>query len=151
MPTPPRPAHRDLRLVGLVALGGAIGSVLRYAVALALPVHDGGWPLATLTVNVVGAFALGWLLEGLAGRGRETLRGRRLRLFAGTGLLGGFTTYSSLALETERLLAAGDVALALAYLSVTLVVGSLAAAAGVAVGLRTPAGVVRLLLREQAR
>ena len=151
MPTPPRPAHRDLRLVGLVALGGAIGSVLRYAVALALPVHDGGWPLATLTVNVVGAFALGWLLEGLAGRGRETLRVRRLRLFAGTGLLGGFTTYSSLALETERLLAAGDVALALAYLSVTLVVGSLAAAAGVAVGLRTPAGVVRLLLREQAR
>ena len=130
-------AHRDVRLVALVAVGGAVGSVLRYATALVLPGSDGGWPWATLIVNVAGAFALGWLLEALARRGRETPRLRRLRLLLGTGLLGGFTTYSSLALETERLLAGGHAGVAVAYAGVTLAAGTVAAVAGVGLGQRT--------------
>jgi len=129
--------HRDLRFLGLVALGGAVGSVLRHAVSLAAP-QPGGWPLGTLVVNVVGAFALGLLLEVLAGRGPETRALRRVRLTFGTGLLGGFTTYSSLALEVERLVADGALAVALGYAAASLVVGTLAALLGVALGSRVP-------------
>lgn len=135
-----RPPHRYPALTGLVALGGAVGSVTRYGVALALPdaARTGGWPLATLTVNVVGAFFLGWLLEALGRRGPETPRLRRLRLGIGTGVLGGFTTYSSLALETERLLAGGATGAALGYVAVTLVVGTAACVTGIALGARRP-------------
>ena len=135
--TRPRPPHRDPRLLGLVALGGAAGSVLRYGVWLATP-QPGGWPLGTLAVNVLGAFALGVLLEVLAGRSPQTPAARRLRLTLGTGLLGGFTTYSSLALEVERLLSDGATAVALGYAATSLVVGTLAAVLGVALGARRP-------------
>jgi CrcB protein len=134
---PARAPHRDLRLVGLVALGGAVGSVLRYLVSVALPVTGGGWPWGTFMVNVVGAFLLGWLLEALAMRGRESERLRRARLFAGTGVLGGFTTYSTLALEAYEQAAFSAWALGLAYAVATLVLGTLAALLGVAVGRRT--------------
>jgi CrcB protein len=130
--------HRDWRLVGLVAVGGAFGSVLRYVIGLALPTP--GWPWATFTVNLAGSFALGWLLEGLAARGPEDSRQRRIRLFVGTGALGGFTTYSSFALELDRLLAQGHAPLALAYAAATLVLGMLAALAGVVVGRRRSTG-----------
>ncbi|WP_374108545.1 CrcB family protein [Isoptericola sp. S6320L] len=138
--TSPRPPHRDLRLLGLVAVGGAVGSCLRYAVSLALPAEPGGWPWATFAVNVVGAFALGWLLEALAVHGRETDRLRRLRLFGGTGVLGGFTTYSSLALDVETLLSGGQWHTALAYGGATLLLGLVAALLGVLAGLRTSRG-----------
>ena len=138
---PARAPHRDWRLVGWVALGGAVGSVLRYAVALATPA-PGGWPLGTLAVNVVGAFLLGLLLEAVARRGPETRRLQRLRLTLGTGVLGGFTTYSSFALEADQLLRDGAAPLAVGYLAATLVLGTLAALAGVAVGARTPRGPV---------
>lgn len=146
--TSPHPTpHRDPRLVGLVALGGAVGSVLRHAVGLALPAPS-GWPLGTLAVNVSGAFLLGLLLEAVARRGPETRRLQRLRLLLGTGLLGGFTTYSAFALETDRLLDGGDFGVALGYVAVTLVAGTLAAALGVAVGLRTPEGAAGRLLHR---
>lgn len=119
-----------------MALGGALGSVLRYLVSVALP-GGGGWPWGTLAVNVVGAFLLGWLLEALAMRGRESERLRRARLFAGTGVLGGFTTYSTLALETYERVAFSAWAPGLAYVLVTLVLGTLAALLGVAAGRRT--------------
>lgn len=145
------PPHRELRLLGLVALGGAVGSVLRYALAVALPWDGQAWPWATLTVNVVGAFLLGWVLESIAMRGPETFGLRRLRLFAGTGVLGGFTTYSSLALEAERLLAHGSWGVALAYGAGSLVIGTLAALLGVAVGRTTPPSTLGRLLRGGMR
>jgi CrcB protein len=77
---------------------------------------------------VVGSLILGFLLEVLAGR-RD-----RLRLLLGTGLCGGFTTYSALALELERLVASGSWAVAGGYLAATLVLGTVAAVAGVALG-----------------
>lgn len=145
------PPHRDWRLVGMVAAGGAIGSALRYLLALALPTPAHGWPWATFAVNMVGAFALGWLLEGLAARGPEGTRQRNLRLVLGTGVLGGFTTYSSFALELERLLAADHGGIALGYAIGTLALGMLAAFAGVVVGRRTPPGTAARLLGTRPR
>ncbi|WP_255595752.1 CrcB family protein [Cellulomonas sp. C5510] len=126
-----RPAHRRAGLALLVAVGGAAGSLGRLGLAQALPVQH-GWPVATLTANLVGAFLLGALLEALGRRGPETPGVLRARLALGTGVLGGFTTFSSLALETERLLADGAAGTALAYAGATLVGGVVCAAAGVA-------------------
>lgn len=147
MTAPPRPPHRDVRLVGLVAVGGAAGSALRYAVASALPADASWWPWPTLVVNVVGAFALGWLLEAAAGRGPETSRLRRLRLFAGTGVLGGFTTYSSLALELHGLVMHQLWAGAAAYATGSLVLGTVAAVLGIGLGRRTPPRVTPRMTR----
>lgn len=118
----------------LVAAGGFLGTLARFAVARTTP-DVAAWPVGTLLVNVVGAFALGLLLERLAG-GVETARRRRIRLLVGTGLLGSFTTYSSFALETERLLVVGAYGTAVAYVAASLVAGLVACAAGVAVAHR---------------
>ncbi|MFD6135270.1 fluoride efflux transporter FluC [Isoptericola sp. NPDC060257] len=130
-----RPAHRRPGPVALVAAGGAVGTVARFGLAQAWPAVD-GWPVATLAANVLGAFVLGWLLESLAARGPETPVVQRVRLAVGTGVLGGFTTFSSLALETERLLASGSVGQGLAYALGTLALGYLACLAGVVLGSR---------------
>ncbi len=116
--------------VVLVLVGGVLGTLARYGVESLLPPRS-GWPWGTLTANVTGAFALGALLETLAQRGPESRVGRRVRLFAGTGALGGYTTYSTYAVETDRLLAGGDGFLAAAYVGLTLLAGLGAAAAGV--------------------
>ncbi|BDZ41723.1 hypothetical protein GCM10025865_10220 [Paraoerskovia sediminicola] len=134
----PRPAHLDPALIGLVLAGGAVGTAGRYGLSLAIPVV-GGWHVATLVANVVGAFALGFLLEALLRPGAESRRTRRLRLGLGTGLLGGFTTFSSLAFEIERLFADGDPGTALAYAAATLVLGVAACVAGIVLGARVSA------------
>lgn len=131
-----RSPHLDPRLVAVVALGGAVGTTGRWAVAEWLGTSPGGWPTATFVVNVLGSFLLGVLLEALLRRGEESRRGRLVRLGAGTGVLGGFTTFSSLALELERLLAAGQVTMAVAYGVLSVVLGLLACVAGVALGSR---------------
>ncbi|MEX5295923.1 CrcB family protein [Kocuria sp. CPCC 205268] len=130
-----RPPHRRLLLVLAVGAGGAVGTGARHGLALLLPA-PAGWPLATLAANLLGAFLLGMLLESLLRRGEETPRGMLLRLGAGTGALGGFTTFSSLALETERLLAGGAVGRALAYVGVSLGCGFLACLAGTVLAAR---------------
>lgn len=125
-----RQPHLEPRLVLLVAAGGAVGSGARYLLAQVLPVRD-GWPFATLTVNVLGAFLLGLLLENLGRRGPETPRARDVRLALGTGALGGLTTFSGLALEVERLIADGSVGTAAAYATTSVVLGVVACLAGV--------------------
>lgn len=124
-----RPPHRRLLLVLAVGLGGALGTGARHGVSVALPVVS-GWPVATLAVNLLGSFLLGMLLEALLLRGEETPRRLLLRLGAGTGFLGGFTTFSSLALEAQRMLSAGAPGQALAYVGLSLAGGFAACLAG---------------------
>lgn len=115
--------------VMLVAVGGMLGVAAREGLVLALPRTDLPWAVGA--VNLSGAFLLGLLLELLSRRGPET-RGRRdLRLFLGTGVLGGFTTYSALATDTARLASGGDLPAAAGYALASVVLGVLAAAAGV--------------------
>jgi fluoride exporter len=83
----------------LVALGGAVGSVVRYGVGVAAARWFGlAFPWGTLTVNIVGGLAMG-VLAARTGPGSENLR-----LLFGVGLLGGFTTFSAFSLETVRLM-----------------------------------------------
>jgi CrcB protein len=126
-----RPHHTDPVLVASVAAGGTLGSLARYGLSHALPPR-GGVPLGTLIENLLGAFLLGFLLQWLLGRGHETHRRRWLRLTLGTGVLGGFTTYSAFALELHGLLADGRVGLAAGYALVSIVGGTLACVGGVA-------------------
>ena len=134
-----RPHHTDTLLVASVAAGGALGSLARYGLSHALPAR-GGWPVGTLAENLAGAFVLGLLLQGLLRRGHETPRLRWLRLTLGTGVLGGFTTYSAFALELHGLLAGGRVGVAAGYALVSVVGGTLACVAGVAVAGLLPRG-----------
>ncbi|MBP1299995.1 MULTISPECIES: CrcB family protein [unclassified Curtobacterium] len=127
--TTDRPPHRRWRYLGLVALGGAIGTGVRAALAAAFPAVDGiSWTI--LGINVVGAFCLGVLLEALAHAGPDLGRRRALRLFVGTGVLGGFTTYSTLADDTARLLDVGRWGAGTGYALLSVVLGLAAAAAG---------------------
>jgi fluoride exporter len=103
----------------MVALGGILGASARYGVGLLLPHTAGTFPVGTLLINVVGGFLIGVLIDAVAGR-------PLLRPFAVTGILGGFTTFSTYAVDAEQLLAAGRLAPAGAYLVGTLV-GALAA------------------------
>ena len=126
----PVAVHLRPTFIALVALGGAAGSLARHGVELLLGTSD-GLPVGTLTVNLVGAFALGALLEGLATRGSDAGHRRTARLLVGTGFLGGFTTYSALAVESDALVRDGRVGLALGYVLATVVVGLIASVAGI--------------------
>ncbi|MGV8977756.1 MAG: fluoride efflux transporter FluC [Cellulomonas sp.] len=131
-----KPAHHlDPRLAVLVALGGMVGTTGRYLLSTAVP-SRGGWPVSTFVANVVGSFLLGALLEALLRRGRESPRRRAVRLGLGTGVLGGFTTFSSLAVELERLLAHDQALTAAVYAVASLTCGLLACVLGIGLAAR---------------
>lgn len=123
------------RLVLLVFAGGVIGTAAREAVVLAAAVES-GIPWGVLTVNLGGSFALGMLI-GALGRREETPRRRDVRLFVGTGVIGGFTTYSALATDTALLLQAEPVAGVL-YAVGSVAAGLAVAALGMLLGRRLP-------------
>lgn len=114
-----------------VAAGGAAGAVLRVLVAEALPHEPGAWPWSTLLVNAAGAFALGLLLTVLP---RRPGAPPWLQPLLGPGLLGGFTTFSTLSLDAVQLADAGRSGLAVAYAgsSVLAVLGAVLLARRVA-------------------
>ncbi|AXJ10264.1 CrcB family protein [Arthrobacter sp. PM3] len=125
-----RPVHLHPGFVLVVIAGGVLGALARYGLSTVLPA-PGGWPLPTLIINLAGAFLLGALLEGLVRRGPDAGRLRVIRLLAGTGFMGAFTTYSTLAVETNLLLGAGRTTDALLYVAATLVGGAIATVAGI--------------------
>lgn len=125
------PVHLTPHLVLLVFVGGCLGVLLRAAIAEQVDA-DSALAIATFAINVVGAFALSVLIEALALRGSDIGYRRAMRLFLGTGLLGGFTTYSALAVQTDALLRGGQVGAALAYAVGTLTLGFAASLAGIA-------------------
>lgn len=114
-----------------VSAGAVLGTGLRLTLDTVIPHSDTSFPWSTLIINVVGSFALGALVA--------TLWKRRdlpnwLRAGLGTGLIGSFTTFSavivSLIAESDH----GEWLLAVAYLTVTLLLGFVAAVAGLAIG-----------------
>jgi len=118
-----------------VAVGGAVGALARYEVELAWPVGSGRFPVATFVINTSGAFLLGLVLTVSMEREKKwTPVWRYLRLFACVGVLGAWTTMSTIAVESDSLVRAGDAAVALAYLAATMVAGVTAAVAGTAIG-----------------
>lgn len=126
----PRPAHLRPSLIAWVVAGGAVGSTLRSLIARALPTTPGHWPAATFLVNVTGALLLGLLLELLTRLARSERIRAPLQLGVGTGLIGGYTTYSSFAVETVMLGTGGRIWLAVAYALASVAAGFLAAGAG---------------------
>jgi fluoride exporter len=100
-----------VRTVVLVAAGGALGSVLRYALGGIVQIRSGvlAFPLGTLAVNVIGCFAIGVVAELFEMRGAT---GSASRAFLTVGLLGGFTTFSAFSNETLNLLRDGEMFLA---------------------------------------
>lgn len=129
-PAPARPAYRQGRLVVLVALGGAVGTGARQGLGLLVPAV-GDLPVAILLENLTGAFLLGLLLEWLLRSGPDEGRRRDLRLLVGTGVLGGYTTYSSLAMDGAAMFAGGRPGLAVAYTVGSVLLGMAAAGLGV--------------------
>ena len=121
-----------LALAGLVAAGGAVGTTARALLEHAFAPTPGAWPWTTFWINLAGSFVLGALLETLLRSGPDTGRRRAVRLGCGTGVLGGFTTYSTFVVEVERLADGGHVALGAAYGLGSVVLGVLAALGGIA-------------------
>jgi CrcB protein len=129
----PRPVHLRWGAIGLVFAGGTVGTALRELLVLAVP-PVAGIAVVIVGINIGGAFLLGLLLQTLAGHGTDEGRRRQLRLLLGTGLLGGFTTYSALATDTGLLLADNRIGAALLYALGTLLLGALASWAGIITG-----------------
>ncbi|PZN93210.1 MAG: fluoride efflux transporter CrcB [Alphaproteobacteria bacterium] len=108
----------------LVAVGGGIGSMLRYLVGRWALVNFGAnFPAGTWAVNIAGGLAMGLLVGWLA---RVDEGGEHLRLLLGVGVLGGFTTFSAFSLEVFAMINRGDIGLAAAY-AVSSVAGSVLA------------------------
>ena len=116
----------------LVAVGGAAGSVLRYAVGrLAAHYLGADTVVGTFAVNIAGSFALGVLATIFITRSEWPLE---LRAMLTVGLLGGFTTFSTLAYDGVRLVSTGELGRAGISIAANLAVGLAAAYAGVLVG-----------------
>jgi CrcB protein len=104
----------------LVAAGGAIGSVFRYAVSLLMrPEHSLAFPVHTFAVNILGCFVIGLVFSFMVTTPQEQL----LRLFIMTGILGGFTTFSSFGLESVYLFQNGASTKAILYIVLSNILG----------------------------
>lgn len=119
-----------MREILLVALGGGVGAALRGAIDLLAARVGLAAPPATLAINLIGSFAAGLLVALVVERGALPAELRPLLI---VGLLGGFTTFSAFAVQTLRL-GEGAPLSALAYVAASLLLGLLAAAAGLAIG-----------------
>lgn len=132
--------------VGLVFLGGSVGTLLRYLVGLGFS-QMGAAPgvasllgpsfaLDTLGVNLVGALLLGITVGFVTARGGPTRSQVRFRLFFGTGAMGGFTTYSTFALQTSEMVALHEWGSAACYVLATVIVGAVLSSLGLLIGRR---------------
>lgn len=140
-PQVPRPSvwRGQGPVVAVVSLGGAIGAVARYAASLWWPAQGGGFPWTTFGINVVGCAVIGLFMVVIT----DVWAAHRLvRPFFGTGVLGGFTTFSTYAVDIQKLVDGGHPRTALAYLAATLI----AALAAVWLGATTAR---RVLKRRQ--
>jgi len=102
----------------LVGLGGALGSMMRYAVALLI--NSKYFPYATLAVNIIGCFVIGLVFAISI---KDELFLNNWKLFLATGICGGFTTFSAFSLENMGLLQSGKAGLAAVYILTSVVLG----------------------------
>lgn len=141
--TSPRRAAPDLRapavlarrtaarygVLAVISAGGVLGALARYGLATAWPHQQGRFPWATFVTNVSGCLLIGVLMVLIT----EVWSAHRLlRPFLGTGVLGGYTTFSTYTVDVQRLVAAGAARTALLYLAGTLTAALLAVYAGAA-------------------
>jgi fluoride exporter len=113
----------DRRELAAIFAGGFLGAVARAELAEALPYHAGRWPWATFTVNIVGAFLVGYFTTRLQERLPVSAYRRPL---LGTGFCGALTTFSTMQLELLRMLDSGHVGMAFAYALSSVAAGFLA-------------------------
>lgn len=113
----------DATILVIIAVGGATGAAARYLVGAAWPTPSDGFPFGTLGINVLGCALIGVLMVLIT----QVWSGQRLlRPFLGTGVLGGFTTFSTYAVDIQRLMVDAHVGAALLYLVLTPVCALLA-------------------------
>jgi len=110
----------DNRELAAIFVGGAIGTAARAALATLTVPNPAHWPWPTFVVNIVGAFVLGYVSTRLLERLPQSSYRRPL---LGTGFCGGLTTFSTMQVETVRMLEHGHFGLAAAYTVVSLVAG----------------------------
>jgi CrcB protein len=118
------------RLVAAIFLGGCAGGLLRHRVLQAWPVVDDAVPWPVVVVNAAGAFVLGLVLVAAAARPGQTL----LRPLLATGFCGALTTFSTVVVGADELIASGAVPAAAVYVGASVVSGLAAVAAGLALG-----------------
>ena len=135
--------HHGPGPLAAIAVGGALGTLPRYGMERAVVPAPHGFPWATWLVNVVGSFLLGAVVTLVVER---RPRDRYLRPLVAVGFCGGFTTFSTLAVEVDQRIQHGDGALAVVYLVATLAAGLGAALVGITVarGRLLPVGDVPL-------
>lgn len=102
-----------------VGLGGFIGSILRYLIGL-IPVGSGNFPLKTFLINIIGCFAIG-IIAAIASKNPGI--NSNIVLFFKTGICGGFTTFSTFALETKDLAFGGNGWIATIYAILSVAIG----------------------------
>jgi CrcB protein len=118
-----------IRELAAVAVGGALGTGMRFALDLAFTTEDGLFPVSTLIANIVGSFVLAIVVAELWEKVPDWARAG-----LGAGLLGSFTTFSALAIAFVHLASADQWLLALIYVTATMVLGLAAAALGLRLG-----------------
>jgi CrcB protein len=127
-------------VLAVIAAGGALGSLARWALSEAFPPGHGEVAWGTVLANLSGAFLLGVLMVFVLDVWRAN---RYVRPFLGVGVLGGYTTFSTYMLDTRDLLVAGEPVAAFGYVFGTLFAGLLAVWLGVAVARAGTAPAVR--------
>jgi CrcB protein len=121
-----------VRSLLIVAIGGAVGAAARYVVGGWVATRAGdGFPWGTMVVNISGAFLIGLVLALSLDR---AMIGADARLFLTTGILGGYTTFSTLSFETVALMEKGSWTLATANMLGSAAAGVIAVVAGLALG-----------------
>jgi fluoride exporter len=105
-------------VLAAISVGGAVGAVARFAISNAWPIVPNGFPWATFAINVTGCLLIGVLMVAIA---EIWPRRRLLRPFLGTGVLGGYTSFSTYVVDAQHLLDQHAAPTALAYLLATLV------------------------------
>ncbi len=149
MPAPVRRSRAGLlhgrgQVLGVIAAGGALGSLGRWGLGEAIAHDRGAFATSTLVANVSGALALGVLMVLVLEVWPPT---RLVRPFLGVGVLGGYTTFSTYMLDAFTLLAAGSVPVAFGYLLGTLLTGLFA----VWVGIVVARAAIRVVRRRHRR